>query len=80
MGRFVPIHLNQIWNEMDEEVKEEKEINQEDKKEKEEKEEEEQEEKKNLKLKIIYSKNELIKIAKKEIAFIRKKITEKKKN
>ena len=67
---------------MDEEEKEEKEITQEDKNEKEEKEEEEeedQEEKKNLKLKIIFSKNELIKLAKKEIAFIRKKIKEKKK-
>ena len=35
---------------------------------------------KNLKLKIVYNKNELLKKSKKEIALIRKKIKEKKKN
>ena len=77
-GRLEPVHLNQIRKEMEKEENEEKEkeINQE---EKDEKEEDGQREKKNIKLKIVFSKKELIKKAKKEISFIRKKIKEKKK-
>ena len=62
---------------MEIEEKEDEDLN---KDKKEEKEKDGQEEKKNLKLKIVFSKNELIKKAKKEIAFIRKKIKDKKKN
>ena len=61
---------------MEIEEKEDEDLN---KDKKEEKEKDGQEEKKNLKLKIVFSKNELIKKAKKEIAFIRKKIKDKKK-
>ena len=70
-GRLEPVHLKQIRKEVKDEEKEVKE-------EKEEKEDFEDGESKKSKLKMIYNKNELIQKAKKEIALIRKKIKEKK--
>ena len=67
-GRLEPVHLKQIRKEVKDEEKEVKE----------EKEDFEDGESKKLKLKMIYNKNELIQKAKKEIALIRKKIKEKK--
>ena len=71
-ARIEPEHLRDIRQEMaKEEYNEEKidEIKTNDK-----------EERQNLKMKLVFSKNELIKKAKKEIALIKKKIKDKKKN
>ena len=68
---FIPAHLRQIRKETKEEaneVKEEEIIN-----------ENKNNEKKSLKLKMVFNKEELTKKARKEIAFIRKKIKAKKK-
>ena len=70
-GRLEPIHLQQIRKEAETESNEEKRIIDID--------EDEECGTKNLKLKIVYNKNELLKKSKKEIALIRKKIKEKKK-
>ena len=72
-GRLEPIHLKQIRKEAEKEEKEEKE-----KIDADENEDLENNDSKKLKLKIIYNKNELLQKAKKEIALIRKKIKEKK--
>ena len=66
-GRLEPVHLQQIRKEAEKETKEEEEC-----------EGDKNDETKKLKLKMIYNKNELIQKAKKEIAFIRKKIKAKK--
>ena len=66
-GRLEPVHLQQIRKEAEKETKDEEEC-----------EDDKNNETKNLKLKIVYNKNVLIQKAKKEIAFIRKKIKEKK--
>ena len=76
-GRLEPVHLKQIRKEMEDEDKEVK--NDEDIETNKYEEKEEKNESKTLKLRIVYNKNDLIKKAKKEIAFIRKKIREKKK-
>ena len=71
-ARIEPEHLRDIRQEMaKEEYNEEKidEIKTND-----------EEERQNLKMKLVFSKNELIKKAKKEIALIKKKIKDKKKN
>ena len=78
-GRLEPVHLKQIRKEAEKEEKEEKK----EKKDKEiidadEEEDFENNESKKLKFKMIYNKNELLQKAKKEIALIRKKIKEKK--
>ena len=67
-GRLEPVHLQQIRKEAEKETKEEDEECEDDKNNK----------AKKLKLKIVYNKNDLIQKAKKEIAFIRKKIKAKK--
>ena len=65
-GRFEPEHLRDIRKEMRKEIrKDEEKID--------------EEEQRQLKLKLVYNKNELIKKAKIEIALIRKKIKPKKK-
>ena len=68
-GRLEPVHLRQIRKEMKEENNNEEEIMNEEK----------NEENKTLKLKIVFHEEELIRKAKKEIAFIRKKIKAKRK-
>ena len=70
-GRLEPEHLREIRKEMEKEEKNEEKMD--DEKDK------EDEKKQKLKLKLVYSKIELTKKAKKEIAYIRKKIKAKKK-
>ena len=74
-GRLEPEHLKEIRKEMENEQKNEEKMEKID-----EEKRNEEEEKQNLKLKLIYNKIELTKKAKKEIAYIRKKIKAKKRD